>query len=127
MTFQGPEKVFLSNPHNPFHRFIQGIKGTINEKWKGLKKPENIRHWTIHIWYLSDFPVSRNWYKTVSNLYENSFICNLNKSCSIKEIVFNKYEPIWKRRYLTGAWESQVGSYNNFFYFAFCIFNRYNW
>ena len=25
---------------------------------------------------LSDVPVSRNWYKTVSNLYENSYIYN---------------------------------------------------
>ena len=40
----------------------------------------------IHIWYLSNFPVSRNWYKTVSNLYENSFICNLNKSFNIQQI-----------------------------------------
>ena len=30
-------------------------------------KSENLRSWTIHIKYLSDVPVSRNWYKTVSN------------------------------------------------------------
>ena len=27
-------------------------------------KPENLRHWTIHIRHLSDIPVLRNWYKT---------------------------------------------------------------
>ena len=45
-------------------------------------KPKNLRHWTIHIRPLSDVSVSRNWYETVSNLYEN---------CSIKQIIFNKY------------------------------------
>ena len=55
-------------------------------------KPENLRHWTIHIKNQSDVPVSRNWYKTVSNLYENSYIyAILYKSCSIKQIIFNKY------------------------------------
>ena len=49
-------------------------------------KFENLRRWTIHIRHLSDVPVSRNWYKTVSNLYENSFICNLNKSFNIQQI-----------------------------------------
>ena len=35
-------------------------------------KPENLRSKTILIKHLSDVPVSRNWYKTVSILYENS-------------------------------------------------------
>ena len=35
-------------------------------------KPENLRRWPIHIKHLSDVPVSRNWYKTVSKLCENS-------------------------------------------------------
>jgi len=35
-------------------------------------KPENLRRWTINIRVLSDVPVSRNWYKTVAKLYENS-------------------------------------------------------
>ena len=35
-------------------------------------KPENLRRWTIPINYLSDVPVSRYCYKTVSKSYENS-------------------------------------------------------
>ena len=55
-------------------------------------KPENLRRWTIHIRPLSDVSVSRNWYETVSNLYENSYIyAILYKSCSIKQIIINKY------------------------------------
>ena len=37
-------------------------------------KPENLGHWTIHIRHLSDVPVSRNWYKTESKLYQNVYI-----------------------------------------------------
>ena len=35
----------------------------------------------IHIRHLSDVTVSRNWYKTVSNLCGNPCICNFYKSC----------------------------------------------
>ena len=31
---------------------------------------------TITLRQISDVPVSRSWYKTVSKLYENSCICN---------------------------------------------------
>jgi len=35
-------------------------------------------------------------------------------------------QPIWKRRYPTGAWESQICSFYNFL-FLFCTFNiKYN-
>ena len=37
-------------------------------------KPENLRRWTIHMRHLSDVPVSRNWYKTVSKLYQIVYI-----------------------------------------------------
>ena len=44
--------------------------GIVKEKWKGYRmKPENLRRWTITIRHLSDVPVSRNWYTTVSKLY----------------------------------------------------------
>ena len=44
-----------------------------------------------HIGHISDVPVSRNWYKTVSKLYQNVFICKiLFKIHNIKQIVFNK-------------------------------------
>ena len=56
---------------------------------------EDLRRWTIHIRYLSDVSVSRNWYKTVSNLYEN-LICIIN------------------------AWDSQVLSFTPF-YFSFTV------
>ena len=53
------------------------IKGTVKEKWKGNRiKSENLRRWTMHIRHLSDVNVSRNWYKTVSKLYENSDLYN---------------------------------------------------
>ena len=43
-------------------------------------KTENLGRWTIHIRLLSDAPVSRNCYKTVSNLYENiwTFTCSIH-------------------------------------------------
>ena len=37
-------------------------------------KHENLRRWTIPMRQLSDVPVSR--YKTVSKLYENSYMNN---------------------------------------------------
>ena len=44
------------------------FEGIVKEKWKGYRmKSENLRSWTIHLKYLSDVHVSRNWYKTVSN------------------------------------------------------------
>ena len=53
------------------------IKRAVKEKWKMYRrKPENLRRWTIFIRHLSDVPVSRSWYKTVSKLDENSYIHN---------------------------------------------------
>ena len=46
-------------------------------------KPENLRFWTMHIRHLSDVSISINWYKTVSKLYEYSYIykgVGLNRS-----------------------------------------------
>ena len=40
-----------------------------------MKPADNLRRWTIHIRNLSDIPVSRNWYKTVSNLYLIRIVC----------------------------------------------------
>ena len=77
-------------------------------------KPENLRRWTIHIKHLSNVPVSRNGYKTVSNLYENSYIFVI--CIKVLNISYStNMQPIWKRRYPTGAWESKVCSYYNFF------------
>jgi len=39
-------------------------------------KPKNLKRYTIPIRHLSDDPVSRNRYKNVSKLYENSYIYN---------------------------------------------------
>jgi len=53
------------------------LKGLWRKNERGYRmKPENLRHWTIHIRYLSDVSASRNLYKTVSKLYENSYIYN---------------------------------------------------
>ena len=41
-----------------------------NERGYRLK-PEYLRSWLKPLQVLSDLPVSRNWYKTVSNLYKN--------------------------------------------------------
>ena len=40
---------------------------------------------------LSDVPVSRNWYKTVSNLYKIGICQILYKNSRIKQIIFSKY------------------------------------
>ena len=54
------------------------MNGLMN--WRGCKgkmkrgfrlKPEHFRNWSRPMNVLSDVTVSRNWYKTVSNLYEN--------------------------------------------------------
>ena len=45
----------------------------------------NLRSWLRPKWVLSDVPVSRNWYKTVSNLYKNLFIY-----FCIKVVVLNR-------------------------------------
>ena len=52
------------------------LKGTVKER-KGVYN-ETWGFQTLNDTYktLSDVPVARNWYKTVSNLYENSYICN---------------------------------------------------
>ena len=76
-------------------------------------KPENLRRWTIHMRHLSDVPVSRNWYKTASKLYQNIYI-----RFRIKVVVLNRpysanTQPIWKWLYPTGAWEFQICSFYN--------------
>ena len=78
-------------------------------------KPENLRSWTIPIRHLSDVPVSRNWYKTVSNLYENSYICIFYKSFSIKQIIFSKSATNLKTTSL------RISDYNFYFYSEFLI------
>ena len=78
-------------------------------------KPENLRRWTIHIKHLSDVPVSRNWYETVSKYTKIQAYTILCKS-RFKQIKFSKYATKnQKRVYPTGAWV-----FLNF-YFAFSI------
>ena len=43
------------------------FKGTVKEKWKGVLAET----WMIYIRDLSNVPVSRNSYKTVSKLYQS--------------------------------------------------------
>ena len=62
--------------------------------------------------YISDVPVSRNWYKTVSKVYQYKYIWDfrvvvLNRSNSTNT------QPIWKWLYPTGAWESKICSFYN--------------
>ena len=88
-------------------------------------KPEILRRLMRHIRHLSDVPVSRNWYKTVSR----KSICT---QFGIKVVIINcrsystNTQPIWKLLYPTGAWESQVCSYYNFL-ILILHFYRYNW
>ena len=89
-------------------------------------KSENLRRWTINIRHLSDVPVSRNWDKTVSKLYQNVYI-----RFRIKFVVINRpystiTQPISKLLYPTGAWGSQICSCYNFL-ILFCIFNTCSW
>ena len=59
---------------SPLKQSKSMFNGTVKEKLKRYRiKTEN---WTIHIRHLSDVPVLRNWYKTVSKLYENINIWN---------------------------------------------------
>ena len=51
-------------------------------------KPENLRCWTIHIRHLCDAAVSRNWFKTVSNLYKNSYIYNFHFSFKVPLTIY---------------------------------------
>ena len=54
---------------------LDTLKGLYRKNERGYRlKPENLRFWTIHIRHLSDVPVSRNWYKTVSKLYQKLWI-----------------------------------------------------
>ena len=97
------------------------VKYPIDLNWLQRKndryriKPENLRRWTIHIRHLSDVSVSRNWYKTVSKLYENSLTCKfvLNRSYSANT------QAILKRLYSPETWESQVCSHYSFFILHF--------
>ena len=52
----------------------------------------------IYIRHLSDVPVSRNGYKTVPKLYENSYI--FNKSSRFKKIIFSKNATNLKKDYI---------------------------
>ena len=54
--------------------------------------PENLRCSTIHIKHLSDVPVSKNWYKTVTNLYQNSYIYNFRINLTQFYINFSRKE-----------------------------------
>ena len=86
-------------------------------------KPKNLRRWTIHIRlirHLSDITVSRNLYKTVSNLYENSYTYNfLIKVVGLSRSYSANTKPIWKRIYPTETWESQVCSRYDYLIFIF--------
>ena len=70
--------IFKTETISNIDLFRNRLKG-LKRKMKGgigWNLSENLRRWMIHLRLLSDVPVSRNWYKTVSNLYENSYICN---------------------------------------------------
>jgi len=55
------------------------------KKEKGYRlKPKNFRSWSKPIRVLSDVPVLRNWYKTVSKLFKN-----LRFSISFKQNIFS--------------------------------------
>ena len=53
------------------------VKGTVKEKWKGYRlKANHFSSKSRPMKVISDFPVSRNWYTTLSKLYENKYIYN---------------------------------------------------
>ena len=65
-------------------RIIHLLKELYRKNKRGYSmKSENLRRWTIHIRHLSDVPVSRNWYKTVSKLYQNfhQWQCSIVVTC----------------------------------------------
>ena len=66
-------------------------------------KSENLKRLTIHTRHLTDVPVSRNWYKTVSKTYENLYMkfCICIKVVGLNRSYSTNTKPIWKRRYPT--------------------------
>ena len=73
LNFMPPDSRHLKRTTKAFvKKSLTVLKETVKEKWKGIWViPENLRRWTIHIRHQSDVPVLRNWYKTVSKLYQN--------------------------------------------------------
>ena len=90
-------------------------------------KPENLRSWTILIRHLSYIPVSRNWHKTVIKIIpKRTYVRFCIKVVALNRSYSTNTQPIWKQLYPTGSWEYFRFAHIIIFYFAFCIFNRYN-
>ena len=70
------------------HVYIGVSKQTLKRKMNGGLGWNLNRFgvWSQPIWVLSDVPVSRKWYKTVSTLYQNLYIWDVVK----KSNVFNR-------------------------------------
>ena len=80
-----------------------------------------MKYWTIHIRIYLTF-LSREIDIQLCQIYTKFHIyAILYKSCSIHRSYSTNMQPIWKRRYPTGAWKSHVCSYY-IFWFLFCIF-----
>ena len=81
--------------------------------------PEHFRSLSLPILVLSDVSVSINWYKTVSSLYENSYVYSiLYKVVGLNRSYSANTKPIWKRLDPpTETWESQVWYCYNYMIF----------
>ena len=61
------------------HKKVKGLISSVLSfiEYRGYNlKPKHFRSWSRPIRVLSDVPVSRKWYKNVSNLYES--LCNIH-------------------------------------------------
>ena len=67
---------------------------------------ENFRSYSRPISVLSDVPVSRIWYNTLSNLYDLYLYKILYKNCWLNRSYSSNKQPIWKQRYHRGTWST---------------------
>ena len=72
------------------------LNGLYRKNERGYRLKANyFSSWLRPIKFTSDVSVSRNWYKTVSNLYENSLYIYISR---FKQIIFSKYATTLKTK-----------------------------
>ena len=83
------------------HRNSNIFKGTEGKNERGYRlKANHFSSWSRPLKVISDVPVSRNLYKTVSNLYEISYYIQFwIEIVSLNRLYSANTQPIWKQRY----------------------------
>ena len=83
------------------HRNSNIFKRTEGKNERGYRlKANHFSSWSRPLKVISDVPVSRNLYKTVSNLYEISYYIQFwIEIVSLNRLYSANTQPIWKQRY----------------------------